>query len=358
MRGGPPPHLAKKKKAKKSKLKKKAAAGSAAGFARDGAATTPTTATRKLTEEEGRDAHMATVRSSVEQHAPGLLDQLAARGYGIVDGFLPEATVQAMRAECEGLRKGGTMVASQSTRWDETSGEVQTYQKSNVLSTNVAGGEAYHLSPRLVEYCVSLVSALPPLVNARFASTQLSSQIHTNKLAVCLGDGSQYAKHYDNSGGGDMRKLTVLIYLNDAWREENGGCFRMFTDGDADHSADKVATAGASTHGLRAGTACDLEPLRIDGIDAGDAGDVDAGDAGQGPHECVDIAPLGGRLLAFWSDTMVHGVLPSQAACEAEYRWALTIWLHTDDPQAIAFDEAMEARHFAGLQGGHRQLAG
>ena len=71
----------------------------------------------------------------------------------------------------------------------------------------------------------------------------------------------------------------------------------------------------------------------------------------------MDIAPLGGRLLAFWSDTMVHGVLPSQAANEAAYRWALTVWLQTDDPKAIAFDSQVEKRHF-GTSAGHRERAG
>ena len=76
---------------------------------------------------------------------------------------------------------------------------MQTYEKANVLSTNLVGGDSYHLSPRLIEYCVQLVSSLPLLVNAQFSEARLSSKVHTNKLAVCLGDGSQYAKHYDNS---------------------------------------------------------------------------------------------------------------------------------------------------------------
>ena len=47
----------------------------------------------------------------------------------------------------------------------------------------------------MVEYCVSLVSSIPPLVNARFPDAALSDKLHTNKLAVCLGDGSKYDKH-------------------------------------------------------------------------------------------------------------------------------------------------------------------
>jgi hypothetical protein len=62
----------------------------------------------------------------------------------------------------------------------------------------------------------------------------------------------------------------------------------------------------------------------------------------------VDIAPVGGSLLVFWADEMVHAVNPSHAlGGDEEHRWALTIWLQATDLQAIRFDAATEERHFA-----------
>ena len=43
---------------------------------------------------------------------------------------------------------------------------------------------------------------------------------------------------------------------------------------------------------------------------------------------------------------MIHGVLPSFAASESAHRWALTVWLQTDDPSAISVDPEAEGRHF------------
>jgi len=308
---------------------------------------------------------MALVREAVRRAAPALLDGIAERGFGVVDAALPAETVLVMRAEADALRRGGSMVPSESTRWDEESGKVQTYQKPNVLSTNLVGGELYFASPRLHEYCVSLVATLPSLVNQRWPSTRLSNQIHTNKLAVCMGDGSHYAKHYDNSGGTDLRKLTVLLYLQNKWDPADGGCFRMFFDECRDDPLTEppqgaqlhtLATAAPDSD-LKFGIARDLEPLvQVAETEGGAEAEGETGTL----HTCADIAPVGGRLLAFWSDTMVHGVLPSFASEGADaHRWALTIWLHTDTPEAVRFDSEVEERHFGGLRGeGHRFVAG
>ena len=140
-------------------------------------------------------------------------------------------------------------------------------------------------------------------------------------------------------------------------RTELGGSFRMFADAEEAAEAD-----GESREGVSVGHASALEQLSSGG-DAAAAADGASGEGEDVRHACVDIAPLGGRLLAFWSDSMIHGVLPSHAASEAEHRWALTVWLHTDDPASISFDPDAEARHFGAARGeqgseSHRVLAG
>lgn len=272
--------------------------------------------------DELRERHLATVNEAVLHYAPSMASGLAQHGFAVVDDFLPPESIAAMRAEAVGLKLGGRMVPSESTRWNEAAGRVETYRKENVMSYNVVGGPEYEHAPRLTEWCVALVSTLPGLINERFPEVALSSTVHTNKLAVCCGEGSHYAKHYDNSGADDLRKLTVLLYLQQEWKAEHGGCFRMYT-----------------------------------GAESGDesrSGEVGVEDG----HAFVDVSPVGGRLLAFWSDTMVHGVQPSFTPDEQSDRWALTCWLHTDEHAAIRFDPEVEARHFGEHGAEHRQLAG
>mmetsp|Transcript_15680 Transcript_15680/g.30627 ORF Transcript_15680/g.30627 Transcript_15680/m.30627 type:complete len:408 (+) Transcript_15680:24-1247(+) len=259
-----------------------------------------------LSDDEQREAHMATIRNEVLNAAPTIINGLRSKGFAIVDGFLSAATVAEMRGEANRLLENGLLVTSMSTRWDEATKKVVEYEKHNVLATALEGGESYFLSPRLTEYVVAMVSTLPPLINAEFKTAALTNAAATNKLAVCLGDGSSYEKHIDNMGGGDLRKLTVLVYLQQTWEPSLGGCFRVYPqDGEAVES-----------------------------------------DAGPG-DTFIDIEPVGGRLLAFWSDTCVHSVCPSFApAGRGQRRWALTVWVHTTDPDAIQFDEEAEAKHF------------
>ena len=77
---------------------------------------------------------------------PAICDGLAEKGYAVIDGFLEPATVAQLRAEAVGLQSGGDMKTSESTRRDDEAGKVVTYQKVNVLSTDLKGGADYKKS--------------------------------------------------------------------------------------------------------------------------------------------------------------------------------------------------------------------
>jgi hypothetical protein len=183
------------------------------------------------------------------------LGALNADGYLVMDNFLGAEACAMMRAEAEKLLASGAMSLGQSTRWNAKSQAVETYAKDNVFTMQVQGGSEYTASPRLVEYIVEITKGLSGALNAANKAPVLQTTVQTNKLAVCLGDGSQYAKHYDNAGGIDRRKLTALYYMNPNWAKDQGGTFRAFP------------SKGA-------------------------------------PEEYIDIEPIADRLLCFWSDEL------------------------------------------------------
>jgi hypothetical protein len=225
-----------------------------------------------------------------------------------VDNFLGSQMIEAMRAEAESLIP--TMVPSQSTRWDEETQSVIVYEKEGVLSTQIEGGpEGYAASPLLVEYVVTLTQHLTKKLNGIVPPEyRLSGKQQTNKLAVCLGNGSKYDKHIDNMGGGDKRKMTALLYLqppdshaddaDEGENDERGGYFRAY--------------------------------------DVPQEGSVKV------------FAPRSDRLLLFWSDSLVHDVSPSFVQDEKkDKRWALTVWFVVEEGGTIqATNAKIEKRHF------------
>ena len=161
------------------------------------------------------------------------------------------------------------------------------------------GGDQYFDAPRLHEYVLQAATSLPGLLSD--GDVELDGSFAANKLAVCLGDGASYDKHLDNGGGEDTRKLTCLLYLNTpgSWHPDLGGEFRLWYD--------------------------DKEQ-----------------------NECVvDIAPKGGRMVVFFSDSLVHAVMPTGAMTEQDHRYALTVWLPTAKGLGnIERDQAKEERHW------------
>ena len=72
--------------------------------------------------------------------------------------------------------------------------------------------------------------------------------------------GAAYARHSDRLEGSDVRAISVVLYLNEAWVAEDGGGLRIHTEGAA----------------------------------------------------FEDVLPCGGRLVAFQSDRFEHEVLPAR----------------------------------------------
>lgn len=226
-----------------------------------------------------------------------ITQQLNKSSYAIVDGVYGPELCRAMRAEAVSLYEG--MEAAQSTRWNPVSEAVEYYTKPAVFSTQIEGAAKYKDAPRLTEHVVKLTETLAKAINEM--GVELKPRHQTNKLAVCTGGGSEYLTHYDNSGGDDLRKVTALYYLNPDWQPEHKGEFRLY------------------------GPLPDAAP--------------------------TDIAPIGDRLLVFWSDDLIHGVLPNLCATHKDHRYALTVWLLAEKAASIAaIDPEVEAHFFPDCQ--------
>ena len=231
---------------------------------------------------------MAAVANAVEGAADGIRASLADGDFFSRPNFLDATSVQAMAEEAR--RLDSTLVPSQSTRYE--AGNTIAYDKEGVRSTQILGGNDYDKAPRLTEYVVSLTAALSSVAGE---VRPLSPQRQTNKLAVCDAVGASYPKHIDNGGSGDPRLLTAILYLSG---DVDGGRFRSYK------ATEDVVTA--------------------------------------------EVAPAPGTFVCFWSDRLVHDV--SEVTRLDEARWALTVWLCTDDDIVEQTPESVLAAHWPHLR--------
>jgi SM-20-related protein len=119
---------------------------------------------------------------------------------------------------------------------------------------------------------VGVVAALTDFQAALREQAWLTLPRRELQLGCYPGDGTGYARHLDAFRGASLighRRVTVVLWLNDGWQPEHGGCLQVTTD-----------------------------------------------------TGMVDVEPVLGRAIVFWSERVPHEVLPCFAP-----RFALTMWL-------------------------------
>jgi hypothetical protein len=228
-----------------------------------------------------KEVHVIALPYAGAQHNSQNRLSLQGPGYFTVTNFLGDAACKQMRHESEGLLKDKKFFQNQSEKEDGT-----RFDKRGVFACELAGDE-WGTAAWLLAYTREVVLTLPMMLNMADPHLRISSQAYGGKLAVAVGDGSKYPIHVDNGAGGiggDLRKVTLVYYLNPGWdAEKDGGSLRIF----------------------------------------------------HGDGEVEDLPPDGDRLVMFWADGVEHEVLPNWGKDVAKHRYAQTIWLTTEDPAQI-----------------------
>jgi SM-20-related protein len=177
-----------------------------------------------------------------------MIDQLAERGFGVVDDFVDLELLTALRERC-----------------------VELHATGGLRPARVGRGEDAKLMPEVRGDFISWLEQPERDAEQRVLARLDELRATLNRaLMTGLEDfqghfalyprGVGYARHFDRLVGTDARAISAVIYLNDRWAAEDGGELRLYTGG------------GAS----------------------------------------VDVLPQGGRLVTFLSDRFEHEVLPAR----------------------------------------------
>lgn len=189
-------------------------------------------------------------------------------GWAIAPGFLSPDEVAALAAEGRRLRDDGGFRPAGVGRGRGVD------LRPEIRTDHVSWLDPESAAPALRRY-LDAVEALRLELNRRLYLGLVDFEAH---LAV-YPPGAFYRTHLDRFRAVPRRAVSCLLYLNEAWRREDGGQLRLY-----------------------------LEP-------------------GVEPHEgspAIDVLPEAGTLAVFLAGDFYHEVLPA-----GRERWSVTGWLRT-----------------------------
>lgn len=203
----------------------------------------------------------------------------------VLDDFLPASEVIALRDLLSSMQSDGTLQP----------GEVSGGLKRSTRGDNMAwvSTSAHTDGQPMPAPLHSLLACVDDLIAALAAEPLLAKDLggdmmlvrHEMQCTCYPGNGARYIKHVDDALAHRSRRLTLICYANDGWEASHGGVLRLHLHG-----------------GIK------------------------------------DVAPIGGRLVLFWSDNRCpHEVLPAYAM-----RYAVSIWF--SDAAAVSAAASAEAR--------------
>lgn len=187
-----------------------------------------------------------------------IADNLAERGYAIADQFLSQSEVSSILSldsfkngsdyfKKAGIGKHAGLQINEAIRGDY----IQWLDKNE--------------APQSVKVYLQRLNDLMLFLNQSLFLSLKDYEVHMTIYPA----GSFYKRHLDQFKQDDHRKLSVICYLNQDWKEEHGGQLRMYLS-----------------------------------------------------EKILDVLPVAGRLICFRSDQIEHEVLPA-----TRDRMSLTGWM-------------------------------
>lgn len=186
-----------------------------------------------------------------------IADGLAEHGYAVADQFLSQQEVNEI------LVAGNFQ--SQSDFKKAGIGNKQSLQIQEAIRGDYIKWLDKHESPEAIRIYLNRLQELVQFLNQALFLSLKDFEVHMTVYP----EGSYYKRHLDQFKKNDHRKLSVILYLNNEWKEEHGGQLRMYL-----------------------------------------------------PDQTKDFLPLAGRLVIFRSDEIEHEVLAA-----TRERLSITGWV-------------------------------
>jgi SM-20-related protein len=191
-----------------------------------------------------------------------LFKSLETQGWACADDLLPANLVSALTEKCQKSWQEGLFREAHIGRGTEKS------RHSEIRGDSILWLDSSPAALGFLEWAAQFRREL----NQRYFLGLQSEEFHFARYPV----GKGYQKHMDQHRGQSQRKISLVLYLNPQWSENDGGELVLYSPEDEKQMTKK-------------------------------------------------ILPRWGRLVVFRSDLIPHEVLPC-----IQIRWSLTGWFRTD----------------------------
>jgi SM-20-related protein len=159
-----------------------------------------------------------------------ITDGLAEQGYAVVDQFLSQSEVDAILQLEEFHTEGATFKKARI-------GNSKSLQIQEAVRGDFIQWLDKSTAPASVKVYLNKVEELIQFLNQALFLSLKDIEVHLTVYPV----GSFYKRHLDQFKHDDHRKLSIICYLNNEWKDEHGGQLRMYL---TDKSTDVFPTAG------------------------------------------------------------------------------------------------------------------
>src|SRR5438067_2942956 len=178
-----------------------------------------------------------------------IVEAITTDGYAVSLDFLDAATLAALRERALRLDAGGLLRPAAVRRGGKR------FECGDVRGDRIRwlDDEAESAAERSLR---SMIDALRVAVNRELQLGLFDLEMHYALYPA----GGRYARHVDRFRDDERRVLSIVLYLNDGWREEDGGALRLYLPS----------------------------------------------------NRAIDVLPQGGTLVAFLSERFAHEVLPAR----------------------------------------------
>jgi SM-20-related protein len=165
---------------------------------------------------------------------------LAERGFAVAPAFLADGEAAALRAEAERRRAAGEFHAARVGRGARA-------QREPAIRGDVICWLDPAASSAPERALLARLDSLRLTLNRELFLGLAEVEAHY----ACYAPGAAYARHLDRFRDDDARVVSLVLYLNESWRGDDGGELRLFSSAQASEPALRVAPRARTLVAMR-----------------------------------------------------------------------------------------------------------